>query len=160
MGAGSLIPLKQYDQFIQVANIVAKEIPDLNIVLVGNGPEEERLRLMIHELNLTNHITLTGKVTHAATLAMMQQSKILLHTSSYEGLGVVCLEALYAGAQVISFCQPIDRDIRGWHIVASKEEMVRKAIELLLAKKLEYTPELPFSLENTATSIMNLFTGQ
>jgi glycosyltransferase involved in cell wall biosynthesis len=160
MGAGSLILLKQFDQFIDIVGMVAKDIPGINTAISGNGPEEENIRTRIRSLQLENQVTLTGKKTHKETLAMMQRCKIFLHTSSYEGMSVACLEALCAGAQVITFCRSMNADIPGWNVVSTKEEMVHKVIELLQANNLEYKAALPFSLEGTAISIMNLFTGQ
>ena len=64
-------------------------------------------------------------------LQLMKRAKIFLHTSSYEGFSTVCLEALYAGCHVISFIKPMEHDIGHWHIVQSKEEMVKKAMEIL-----------------------------
>jgi hypothetical protein len=87
----------------------------------------------------------------------MQQCRVFLHTSSYEGLGVVCLEALYAGAQVISFCKPMNTDIPGWHIVNTKEEMAAKAIELLQHKTRNHDAVIPYSMEDAAKKIMRLF---
>ena len=54
----------------------------------------------------------------------MQRTKIFLHTSSYEGFSGACLEALYAGAHVISFCEPMKQKIDHWHIVKDEKEML------------------------------------
>jgi glycosyltransferase involved in cell wall biosynthesis len=61
----------------------------------------------------------------------MQRSKVFLHTSYYEGFSTVCLEALYAGAQVVSFVEAMERKIPHWHIVKSSREMIREILEIL-----------------------------
>jgi SAM-dependent methyltransferase len=88
----------------------------------------------------------------------MQRTKILLHTSGYEGFGVVCLEALYAGAHVISFCRPMEQDIPHWHIADSPEEMMQMAEEILRDPATSYTPVLPYTMKDTVRSVMELFT--
>lgn len=160
MGAGSLIPLKQFDQFVDLVGVVVKDIPEVNAYISGNGPEEENIKNRIGTLQLEKQVTLTGKQTHKETLAMMQRCKVFLHTSSYEGMSAACLEALCAGAQVITFCKSMNADIPGWHVVNTKEEMAAKAIELLQQKDPDYKSVVPYTMEGTATSIMNLFTGQ
>lgn len=157
MGAGSLIKLKQYDIFIEVVALIALKIPGISAKLLGNGPEEARLKNKAQSLGLEKTVTLTGKLQQSETFEIMQQCKILLHTSAYEGLGMVCLEALYAGAHVISFCKPFDQPIAHWHIVPDKEAMAEKAIELLLMPQTDYSPVLPFNMEDTARAIMSLF---
>ena len=160
MGAGSLIPLKRYDLFLKVIARLADTFPDLQVVLCGQGPEKARLSNSIEEKQLQQHITLLGEVPHERVLALMQQSRIFLHTSEYEGFAAVCAEALYAGAQVVSFCQPIHQPIPHWHIVHSEEELMNRLVRLLNDKDLNHDPVLPFTIAGACTRIMKLFGGQ
>jgi glycosyltransferase involved in cell wall biosynthesis len=157
MGAGSLIPLKQFDQFVDVIGAVRRDIPEVNASILGNGPEEENIKNRIKSLQLEKQVTLTGKKTHTETLVAMQRCKVFLHTSSYEGMSVACLEALCAGAQVVTFCKSMNTDIPGWHVLNNKEEMAAKVIELLQQKTPDYSGTVPYSMEDTAKKIMHLF---
>jgi glycosyltransferase involved in cell wall biosynthesis len=154
--AGSLIPLKRYDVFINVINQINKNIPSLKAILLGKGEEEKKLRSLIEKFGLQNNITLTGEIPHAEILKIMQRTKIFLHTSSYEGFSGACLEALYAGAHVISFCEPMKQKIDHWHIVKDEKEMIAKAIELLTNSSTDFTPVLPFTMEKAAKQMMSL----
>jgi glycosyltransferase involved in cell wall biosynthesis len=159
LAAGSLIPLKQYDVFIEVIAVLKKEYPQIKAMLCGDGPEMQKLQTIIHHLSLQNNIILSGEKSHSEVLATMQKAKIFLHTSSYEGFGMVCTEALYAGAQVISFCKPMNAAIKNWHIVQDKEAMIEKAISLL-----NHLPPvenvLPYSIDDTAKAVFKLFAYQ
>jgi glycosyltransferase involved in cell wall biosynthesis len=155
--AGSLITLKRYDIFINVINQVNKNIPSLKAILIGKGEEEKKLISLIEKSDLQNNITLTGEIPHEEVLKIMQRSKIFLHTSSYEGFSGACLEALYAGAHVISFCEPMKQKIDHWHIVKDEKEMFDKTIELLNNPSTDFTPVLPFTMDNTAKEMMSLF---
>lgn len=157
MGAGSLIPLKQYDVFVTVVAALKKVAPFTRAVLCGEGSEEQKLRESVKKQGLEENITLAGKKPHAEVLQLMQQTKIFLHPSSYEGYGVVCLEALYAGAHVISFCKPMIKDIDHWHIVNSEKEMAKKALEILCDPQSEYKPILASTIDETAKSVMEIF---
>jgi glycosyltransferase involved in cell wall biosynthesis len=159
MAAGSLIPLKKYEIFIAVIAELKKTKPDIKAVLCGGGPEFKKLQSSINDLSLQQNIRLCGERSHEDILNTMQRAKIFLHPSSYEGFGMVCIEALYAGTQVISFCKPVEAPIKNWHIAENKEDMIEKARQLLEALP---PPEkvLPFSIEATARSVMKLFEQQ
>jgi glycosyltransferase involved in cell wall biosynthesis len=157
MGAGSLISLKQYNVFIEVVAEAKKIVPSVNVVLCGAGPEEKRLKEMTHQYGLEKNISFMEKKPHTEVLQLMQQTKIFLHPSSYEGFGVVCIEALYAGAHVISFCKPMTKDIDHWHIVNNKEDMIRKAVEILQDQQAEYKSVLVSSIDDTAKDVMKIF---
>ncbi|WPV02491.1 glycosyltransferase [Mucilaginibacter sp. cycad4] len=122
LGAGSLIPLKQFHLFIEAVAMLKQYYPDIKTVICGDGPEKEKLLGQIKAKQLESNITLAGELQHHEVLKMMQRSRVLFHPSEYEGFGAVCLEALYSGAEVVSFVKPMDDDITNWHIVNNMEE--------------------------------------
>ena len=157
IAAGSLIPLKQYEIFIEVVAEIKKRIPLIKALLIGDGPEKSKLQSLIASLGLQSNITLTGELSHTHVLQWMQRGKVFLHPSSYEGFGVVCIEALCAGAEVISFVKPMHREIANWHIVTNKEEMEQKTIEILENPKTEYKSIVPYEIEQTVGKFSELF---
>lgn len=156
-GAGSLIPLKQYEIFIEVVAELKKQIPGIKAVLAGDGPEKNRLETLISKYRLESTITLAGELPHPEVLQHMQRSKIFLHPSSFEGFGVVNIEALYSGCHVISFCQPLKRKIEQWHIVKTKEEMFQKANSLLQSRLIKFEKVVVNTIEETTKSVIGLF---
>lgn len=156
MAAGSLIPLKQYSMFIDAVHEVVKSKPNVKAVIVGAGPDEKKLRDMIMRADLEKNITMTGEVSHADVIAFMKQSKILIHPSSYEGYSTVCLEALYAGCQVISFVKPESRKITHWHIVENLNEMIDRCLDLLNSTT-DYTPVLVHDMDEITSQMIQLF---
>jgi glycosyltransferase involved in cell wall biosynthesis len=108
LGVGSLIPLKRYDIFIRVAARLALVRPKIKTVICGQGTEKAHLQQMIDKANLSANIELCGELNHDAVIGLMQRSKVFLHPSSYEGFATVYTEALYTGAQVVGFCQPMN----------------------------------------------------
>lgn len=157
LGVGSLIALKQYDVFISLIKDLSVQIPGIKAVICGKGSEASHLQSQINQLQLQNNVMLSGEIPHRSVLKQMQRAKILLHPSSYEGFSTVCLEALYAGAHVISFCNPMMMWIRHWHIAQNKEEMMEFLLDLLQDPETEHRPILPFSLDSSAKSILELF---
>jgi glycosyltransferase involved in cell wall biosynthesis len=160
MGAGSLIGLKQYSVFIDIIHALKKDMPQIRAVICGTGPEMRSLQTKINTLGLEDNITLTGELPHAEVLALMQRAKVFLHTSRYEGFGIVCLEALYAGAKVISFVQPMKNEIPNWHIATDATDMTRMAKDVLFDDNPLYNPVLPYHVADTAKTIIELYTQQ
>lgn len=157
IGVGNLVPLKQFDVFIEVISILQQQLPGIRAIICGKGVEHERLNALIEKLGLQDNIRLYGEQPHGEVLQLMQRSRILLHTSSYEGFGGVMAEALYAGAQVISFVKPMAASIPHWHQAQDKENMAAKALELLLQPPGDRTPVLPYKIEDCASSLMQLY---
>jgi glycosyltransferase involved in cell wall biosynthesis len=157
LAAGSLIPLKRYDLLIEIVAGIRKQIPDIRVELCGAGPEQTRLVGMIHSLGLEDNITLTGELPHEILLERMQQCKLFLHPSTYEGFGIVCLEALHAGATVISFVQPMKQEIGKWMIALDKNDIINKSVDILRNPSISYTSITPFTIQQTASSIAALF---
>ncbi|HEX6192624.1 MAG TPA: glycosyltransferase family 4 protein [Chitinophagaceae bacterium] len=155
LATGSLIPLKQFNIFIEVVLALKNENPSLRAVLIGDGPEKARLRQLIQEHGLQETVTLTGELTHADVLKHMQRTKIFIHPSAYEGFGVVCLEALAAGCQVVSFVKPMRKSIQQWSIVRDKKEMIQKTFELLNAAN-KRQPVVYSKIGDTAESFRKL----
>jgi len=160
IAAGSLIPIKQYDIFIKAVAEIKKQIPDVKAVLIGDGPQKKMLQLLIEEYDLQSNIFLTGELPHPEVLQWMQWSKVFLHPSSYEGFGVVMVEALYAGCRVISFCKPMQQVIEQWEVVQSKKEMEEKAIHILKDTNATYKSITFFTIDTIAKKMMQIFGDQ
>jgi len=160
MGAGSLIPLKRYHLFIEIIKEIKPSLPDIRCVICGKGPEKERLLRLIEKAGLQNNISLRDEVPHREVLQLMQQSKIFLHTSEYEGYGTVLSEALYAGAQVVSFCKPMKETFEHEYLVSSKEKAVCKLMDILNDKNREHRRVLAYSINDVAEKILQLFHEQ
>jgi glycosyltransferase involved in cell wall biosynthesis len=157
LGVGNLTALKQYDIFVALVDGLRRNIPAVHGVICGKGEERGRLEQMVRERGLQDNVELTGELPHGEVLRLMQRSKILLHTSSYEGFGTVCIEALYAGAQVISFINTAGSAVKNWHIVSSENNMLARALELLQSPDTVYEPVLPFTMDNSARAMMALY---
>ena len=157
MGAGNLIPLKQYDVFISVVAALKKDLPGIKAVICGKGPEKTALKTLIIKEGLQDNISLVGEISHGEALQLMQRSRLFLHCASYEGFGSVCIEALYAGAQVISFNQPMKAPVERWHNVNTRVEMLQKAMAILQDQSVDNTPACPYLMEDSVIKMMQLF---
>jgi glycosyltransferase involved in cell wall biosynthesis len=157
IGAGSFSYQKNYDRFVTIIAELKKQFPAIKAMHCGSGEDEENIKRLVKQLHLTENLSLLGMLPNAEVLQYMQRSKILLHPSSYEGFGMVCLEALYAGAHVISYTKAMNHDIKNWHIVTSEDEMIATAAALLRNPELQHERVLVYSVEDTAREVIKLF---
>ncbi len=157
LGAGSFEPLKQYDAFTKIVKAIQQKMPGISAYHCGIGVEKETVQSLIKELGLENNFKLLGGKPHDELMQLMQHTKVFLHPSRYEGFSTVCLEALYAGAHVVSFCDPMEGAISHWHIVNTMEEMIEKTLKILQQPSIEYSPVLVHSMDDSVKAVMNLF---
>jgi len=75
---------------------------DSELILVGDGPERERVLKAIQELGLEGSVHLRGHMAEQDTLREVAQSDLLVLASFMEGLPVVLMEALAYGLPVIA----------------------------------------------------------
>lgn len=157
IGAGSLVPLKRYELFLETVQYLSQLFPQLRAVICGDGQEKSFLQSKINELQIGENVKLTGEMPHDELISMMHHAKIFLHPSSYEGFSSACLEALCAGAHVISFHKPMHTEIPHWHQVHNMEEMKTQTKLLLEEDSLSNEPEIPFSMRDASQKIISLF---
>lgn len=157
IGVGSLIQLKQYHVFIEAVEVIKKIHPGVKAMIVGNGPEAASLKEMIVERKLNSNIQLAGELPHEDVLQLMYRSKILLHPSSYEGYGMVCMEALAACCHIVSFVAPENKPVTHWNIVNTKEEMISRCIEILEYPDDEFFQVIHRNIDDCVNNILKLY---
>lgn len=156
IGVGSLKPLKQFHLFIEAIAIIKKSFPKIQVRISGSGESKLALLKQINELGLVQNIQLLGEVMHPDNLQLMSESKILLHSSNYEGMSAACLEALGAGCYVISFVKSMEADVSNWLIAESVEDMAEKAIAILQNPPIHSKQVIPFPIHHTASAVLEL----
>jgi glycosyltransferase involved in cell wall biosynthesis len=130
--------------------------PVLNCGIIGDGDKRKNIEGMIQDLNLDNHVTLFGSLPYVQVIEIMHSSKILLHTSLFEGQGLVFTEALAAGAYVVSYPVGITCNIASKKVKTgkTKEALTQHVINILSDKDPDYLPEIFFTNENTCKEYM------
>lgn len=90
--AARLTQTKGFPQSLHVLNKVRDTIPNVRLLVAGNGPMKTELENYITEHQLQEHVALLGRSEHVSEL--MQASDVFLLTSEGEGLPLVLLEAM------------------------------------------------------------------
>jgi glycosyltransferase involved in cell wall biosynthesis len=102
--AGRLHPQKGYDLLIPAFAKVVEKRPDWKLRIYGRGSEYARLRSMIVELGLSNHVLLMGATDDIE--GELAKSSLLVVSSRFEGFGMTIIEAFACGVPVVSFDCP------------------------------------------------------
>lgn len=97
-----LVEWKGLDGAIRATALLAKEFPDVRLLIAGDGPEESRLKALARELGLEKHVTFLGRVSRAETWHIRQTSEVYVLNSTYEGLPHTALTSFAAGIPIVA----------------------------------------------------------
>jgi glycosyltransferase involved in cell wall biosynthesis len=99
IGVGRLTPQKDFATLIRAfAEVRRRRVARL--LILGEGEERSRLEALATELGVSDDVTLPGFRDNA--MAYMAASRVFALSSAWEGLPTVLIEALAAGAGVVS----------------------------------------------------------
>jgi glycosyltransferase involved in cell wall biosynthesis len=96
VSVGRLVKEKGHDVAIQAM----KFEPGMELLVIGEGPEKDRLSNLIHTEGLSDRVRLCGGLDQRALSTMLGAADCLLQCSSREGISNVILESLACGTPV------------------------------------------------------------
>ncbi len=99
VAAGRLVPLKGFDTLLQAVALLRGRLP-VRLVILGEGPERNRLLALRDRLDLAAHVRLPGHVADPA--GYMAAAAAVVVSSVREGFGNVLVEAMALGTPVVS----------------------------------------------------------
>lgn len=77
-------------------------VPDLHLHIVGNGPDEKKLKNLVTHLNITNKVTFFGEASWETAMQQMSLMDVVVVPSRFEGFGLTAAEAMAMGKPVIA----------------------------------------------------------
>lgn len=98
---GRLVPEKGYNIFLKVIAEIKKIIPQIQVEIIGNGPEKSNLINLINDYNLNSVVKIIENVTNIEMY--LSKSKVFVVTSTTESFGLAMLESLSIGIPVVAF---------------------------------------------------------
>ncbi len=92
---GRLSYEKSIDQVIRAFALINKKMPDLNLMLIGDGPERPNLEKLAKNLNLNPSIIFTGSLFYNGDLVRaLQANDLFISASKSENMPLSVLEAM------------------------------------------------------------------
>jgi glycosyltransferase involved in cell wall biosynthesis len=94
-------PRKRLNVLLQAIALLRDRVPELEVRIVGRGPEYQRLRQLSSALGVDPMLRWLGDVDANTLAAEYNRSDIFCLPSVQEGFGIVFLEAMAAGKPII-----------------------------------------------------------
>jgi O-antigen/teichoic acid export membrane protein len=134
---GRLVTWKGIDNVIRVVKSIGE---DVGLIVVGDGPEEERLRSLAQELGIADRVCFLGRIDQPSVLSVLGTSDVCVLNSTYEGLPHVVLEAMFVGVPVVATAvggtpELIEDGRTGLLVDPGDKTGLKVAIERLLASE-------------------------
>lgn len=136
---GRLDPCKGIDVLLEA--MASQPLrPTTRLLLVGEGPDEARLRTLVDQLHLSRHVIFTGRLddpSHAYSAI-----DLLAMPSHYEAFGLAAVEAMAMGVPVLAprgndrdtltaFDEIIEHERTGWLVDANHPAALATVIHAL-----------------------------
>jgi len=98
---GRLNPRKGVKEIMQAASLIAKEIPSVKFLIIGNGNSRNWMEAQVERNKLQNNFTFLGFIPNKKVTSFLIQSRISIVPSRYEPFGIVTGEAMAVGLPVV-----------------------------------------------------------
>ena len=127
---------KDYNTLLKSFKILKDKGIKQKLYVIGSGPSKERIASLIKEYQLEDLVFLLGRMKNP--YIWLKNSNFFIHSSKFEGFGLVLVEAGYSGKVVISSRCPVGpRDILkegkcGILFEVGNEEELADSIEKIL----------------------------
>ena len=99
LAVGRLIDQKDHATLLRAFSRVRERRPDTRLAILGGGPLETETRALAASLDLTDAVVLPGRTEIRNWL---ERADVFVHTSRWEGFGIVLLEAMLAGLPIVA----------------------------------------------------------
>lgn len=137
---GRLMRQKGQWHLIKAFKMIHDSMPDLHLVILGEGELEDGLLKLIESLGMENYVHLFGYIKSPHNI--IKNSEAFVFTSLFEGLGNVLLEAMACGVPVVSAdCPAGPREILSGD--SDKESLMKQIKSVEFAEYGILTPPFP-----------------
>jgi glycogen synthase len=134
---GRVVRKKGFDLLIDAFALARDQLPEVGLVIGGDGAELPHLRAQVERLGLRDAVHFTGRLDRSQVAAAMAGAEVFVMPSRLEPFGIVVLEAWRAGVPVIATSHGGPPEFVGVHergVVTAPEDtasMARALVDLL-----------------------------
>ena len=102
ISAGRMVPWKGFESLIEAVASLKKEIPDIKLLIAGDGPDREKIEKLIRKIGVEDIVKMLGHVPRYALHEYLRGSDLFVLNSSYEGMSHQLLEAMALGVPIVT----------------------------------------------------------
>jgi glycosyltransferase involved in cell wall biosynthesis len=139
---GRLRKYKCVHLLIRAMTKVRESVPDVRLVVVGDGPYKRELEGLVRTLGLSGVVEFRGHVSPEEKVRLLCQAAVVANPSPKEGWGLTVVEANACGAPVVASRSPglVDsvRDGESGFLVehGNVEQLAERMVEVLVNNEL------------------------
>jgi len=127
---GRLAPWKGFDFLIKLM----PDLPDWRLIIIGDGPEKDKLKEIIDQLNLGERVKLVGSIPREKLLQYLNRAKVFVLNTSFESFSFQVVEAMNAGVPVVAtnignLSEIIDNGEEGILVEPNNKKQIIEAIK-------------------------------
>jgi len=102
VAVGRLAPVKRFELVIAAALEARVRVPDLQVFLVGEGPERPRLQALVEAAGASTWLQFTGRLDADALRSLYRRAWVVTSASLAEGWGLSLTEAAACGTPAVA----------------------------------------------------------
>ena len=136
---GQLTPRKGYDLLVRALPAVLERHPSTQVQIVSglNPADRAAMEAMARELDVGEQVEFLGRVEDARLVGLFRAADLYITPTRYEGFGLTLLEAMAAGAPIVTSDIPVVNEIvqhgeNGWLVHYNDSAALAQAIIHLL----------------------------
>lgn len=139
---GRLSYEKSIDQVIGAFKLTLSSMPNLKLMIIGDGPERENLEKLVSKLDIKKKVIFTGFLRGESLAKALQANDIFATASKTETFCISALEAMSVGLPIIAVREKGVSEIvkdnqNGFLIETGKTtDMAKKIVDLVKDKKM------------------------
>lgn len=149
IGCGRFIPLKKFDLLLQAFGQLDNKYKSYKLVLIGEGPEGEKLRKMAEDLGVVRKVIFTGKINNP--IQWFANARVGVISSEIEGFPNVLIEMMASGIDYVISTPCTDGVYQLPNVIVTADcsiDEIKKALEHALESQLSYSEEYKKYIEN------------
>ncbi len=102
VSAGRLVPWKGFKNLIDVVSEIKKEEKSVELFIIGDGPDYEKLVDYINEKEVSDFIKIVGSVDREKVMEYLSACDVFALNTSFESFSFQIVEAMSVGAPVVA----------------------------------------------------------
>lgn len=143
LAIGRLYRAKRINLTIKAFSLALKKHKEINLEIIGKGPEEESLKKLVKELKIQDKIKFLNEVNDKILKEAYAKAKIILYTPIREPFGIIPIESMASGTPIIAINEggPKETIVNGktGFLVKADEKEIAEKINLLMRNTRLYT---------------------
>jgi glycosyltransferase involved in cell wall biosynthesis len=134
---GRLAAVKGLPVLLEAVAQLAKDRPDVTLVVVGDGPDRAKLEAQAKRLGIAGRVEFRGYQSQVQVRELLRQTDAFAMASFAEGVPVVLMEAMAAGVPVIAtriagVPELVEEGVSGFLVPPGEPRVIAERAALLL----------------------------